>query len=154
MAPDGEATQARDGCVVQTDPLAGLIHGFVARWRATRPATSGQFVSEQRGQSVSALRPVDWLEQETRRLDLDGRGVPVGTIERIMGRRSPTTELRTADALVSAIGCPEAFHDGTLEIAPNPCASAREQAACCGGSLVGAAYVLETISEQFGRRAS
>lgn len=151
---EGHATVARDGCVVRTEPLADLLTGFVSRWRVHRPATAGQFTSTERGSAVSAVGPVAWLEQETRQHDPDRRGVPAGTIERIMGRRSPTTELRTADALVSAIGCPEAFHDGTLEIRPNPCATPRERAACCGGSLVGVAYVLDAISAQFGPRAS
>lgn len=125
---------SRDGCVVATEPLADLLSGFAVRWRTHRPATAGRFAPRQQRTEVPFLGPVDWLAAETRRNDPAGRGVSPGTIERIIGKRSRVTELRTADALVSAIGCPEAFHDGTLEIAPNPSASPRERAACCSGS--------------------
>lgn len=111
-----------------------LLAGWVARWRASRPPTGGQFTTEQRS-DVSCVGPIDWLATESRRHDPDGRGVSPSTIDRIISRRAArVTELRTADALVSAMGCPEAFHDGTLEIRRNPLASSAAQAACCGSA--------------------
>jgi hypothetical protein len=126
--------------------LADLLNGFASRWRTSRPATAGRFAPSRQRTEVPFMGPVDWLVQETRHADPDMVGVSPGTIERIMGKRSKTTELRTADALVSAIGCPEAWHDGTLEIQPNPCASPREQAACCGAS---AATLTGALSPDF-----
>lgn len=118
-----------------TEPLAEMLDGFVNRWRSTRPSTAGRFAARQQRTEVAFVSPIDWLAEESRRHDPDGRGVSPGTIERIRGRRSRTTGLRAADALVAALGCPEVFHDGTLEIRPNPCASPSEQAACCGGAV-------------------
>lgn len=124
---------ARDGCVVPTEPLADLLNGFASRWRRQRPVTAGQFAQRQQRTEVTFVGPVDWLSAETQRLAVEG-GHPVSAeaITRILRRRSRVTELRTADALVAALGCPEVFHDGTLEIQPNPLASSRERAACCG----------------------
>ncbi len=63
--------------------------------------------------------------------------VPAAAIYRVLSAKSCTTELRIADALVAAIDLPEAFHNGTLPIQPNPAASAAARAACCGSSLTG-----------------
>lgn len=118
-----------------TEPLAEMLDGFVNRWRSTRPSTAGRFAQRQQRTEVAFVSPIEYLSEETRRHDPDGRGVSAGTIERIRGRRSRTTGLSTADALVAALDRPEAWHDGTLEIHPNPCASPSEQAACCGGAV-------------------
>lgn len=75
---------------------------------------------------------VSWLAMET--------GLPKRTIQRVVAGTRQTTELRVADALVWAINQPQLFHDGTLNIRPNPRARATERAQCCGGSdaLLGA----------------
>ncbi len=100
-----------------------MLRSFVDDWNTTRPREiGGRFAGrEQRTQgSVSA---VSWLVGET--------GIPKSTIEQVAKGRYRTTELRVADALVAAIGHPEAFYDGTLEIRP---ATKRARCGCCGGS--------------------
>lgn len=115
---------ARDGCVVETESLSALLAGG------------------------SRSRSTAWLAEATRRQDPLGVGIPEATIENVVSARFRTTELRIADALVAAIGRPEAFHDGTLEVRPNPTASREARAACCGGSLTGA---VESIGLLYGR---
>lgn len=130
---------ARDGCVVPTEPLAAILGGFVTRWNRDRPSIGGKFTSAERRTEVTHVGAVAWIAEETRRNDPEGGvGIPQNTIENIVAGRYRTTELRVADAIVTAIGCPEVFHDGTLEIKPNPSASREARAACCGGSLNGA----------------
>lgn len=73
---------------------------------------------------------VAWLVQETRRRSPPG--IPEATIEGVIGRRHRTTELRIADALVAAIDAPQAWHDGTLKVRPNPRATPERRASCCG----------------------
>lgn len=124
---------ARDGCVVATEPLSQLLSGFVADWNRTRPSTAGRFSSD-RGRrreaepepDVSTVGAVAWVAAEA--------GLPKDTVQNVVAARYRTTELRVADPIVTAIGRPEAFHDGTLEIMPNPNAPAAARAACCGGS--------------------
>lgn len=130
---------ARDGCVVDSGPLAGLLSGFVDDWNRTRSADAGRFSkSLTKRTEVSKVRALAYLSDET--------GVPEGTIEKLLHRdrrtgelapRTRTTELRIADPIVAAIGCIHAFHDGTLDIKPNPQASPADRASCCGGSLTG-----------------
>jgi hypothetical protein len=124
---------ARDGCVVETGPLAELLRGFVDSWGLTRPSTAGRFTAASRRTEVSPVGAVTWLAAETRRQDPAGRGIPEGTIQNIVRGRHRLTELRTADALVTALERPEVFHDGTLRIRPNPSAPAALRASCCGG---------------------
>lgn len=128
---------ARDGCVVDTEPLSELVHGFVSRWNRDRPQRSGQFrkrsaapaAAKEQQPDVDPIGAVAWLAQET--------GLPRDTIQNIAARppRYRTTGLAIADSLVSALGRPEAFHDGTLSIRPNPNAPRAARAACCGGSM-------------------
>jgi hypothetical protein len=106
-----------------------MLREFVSGWNRDRPGrTSGQFSAEVRG--VALVGAVEWLVSET--------GLREGTIERVLYARSATTELWMADALTQAIDRPFAFHDGTLEIRPNPQAPRAARASCCGGSLTGA----------------
>lgn len=125
-------TTARDGCAVETAPLAALVRGFVTSWNRQRPQTANRY-GEEPG-SVTPIGAYEYLAAETRRADLLGRGVPEPTIENIVRELRPTTPLSVADALVTAIDRPEAFYDGTLEIRPNPGASKQARAACCTGS--------------------
>lgn len=118
-----DAPTARDGCVVPTEPLAAMIGSFVREWRRTRPDTRGQFKPAASPGPVT-LTAYDWLHLKT--------GVPKRSLENIAAGRYPTTELRVADLIVSAIGRPEAFYNGTLEVRPNPLAARAAQAACCG----------------------
>ena len=128
----GDVT-SRDRYVVDTGPLREIIRTFVTDWSRTRTSDGGRF-TEARGASaaaarwsgepaaptthdVSQLRPFEFLAAES--------GVPEWRIEKIAKARHPTTELRVADALVTVIGCPEVFHDGTLEVRPNPRAAAQ-----------------------------
>lgn len=129
---------ARDGCVVDSEPLAGLLSGFVEHWNRTRSPDAGRFTKSAttKRTEVTQVRVLEYLANET--------GVAEGTIEKLLHRdrttgklspRTRSTELRIADPLVAAIGCPEAFHDGTLVIRENELAKKEERAACCRGSL-------------------
>lgn len=133
VGPDDstKTVRARDGCVVDSAPLAGLLLPFIDRWTQSRPATAGRFATggNREQQPVTAT---GWLSAET--------GVSERTIQNIVkrdkdtGESKPlarTTELRIADALVAAVGRPEAFYDGTLEVRENPLADAQSRAACC-----------------------
>lgn len=136
---------ARDGCVVDSEPLAGLLNGFVQEWNRTRSADAGRYKTTPRmagrhRSEVAQVRVLEYLATET--------GLSEGTIEKLLhrdsttGRLSPrtrSTELRIADPLVTVIGCPEVFHDGTLQIRENPQAAPEDRAACCRGSLTGRA---------------
>lgn len=72
------------------------------------------------------------LSEKTR--ELGGTYVPLGTIHKVLRAEYPRTELRVADSLVAAIERPDAFHDGTLNIYPNPKATLAARSACCSGS--------------------
>lgn len=126
---------ARDGCVVPTEPLANMLRTFISTWNETRPpATGGQFAAENTRSEAMTVSAIHWLALETARR---GRPVSEEIIGRMVGprsRRKPRTELRIADALVTVIGHPEAFVDGTLRVRPNPAAHKKARAACCGGS--------------------
>lgn len=127
MAARDDCVVARDGCVVETAPLAEVLSGFVQRWNRDRPPlNSGRFAPGQTRTEVTTVSAYEYLAQETQ----------LGTrvIERIAKNRSKLTELRVADALVTAIERPEVFVDGTLTVMENPFAKASERAKCCGGS--------------------
>lgn len=140
--PPPTTTRARDGCVVDTSPLAQVIAGFVSDWNLARgrPDRShrrfGLIASVSPPEEDVALGALRWLSDETHRR---GFAVPVKTIQNIArlgpdGRPSPrnrTTELRIADALVAVIERPDLFHNGTLTIRPNPLASREARASCC-----------------------
>ena len=113
----------RDPCVVDTPPLAAELQAYVKRWRRDRPTTTGQFAGTNRC-DCSPLGAVSYLAQET--------GLPKRTIQRVVAGTRMTTELRVADALVWAIEQPQLFHDGTLQVRPNPRANASARAQCCG----------------------
>lgn len=129
---------ARDGCIVDSEPLAIVVCCFVDAWHRDRPSTGGQFAQDGRRTEVAPVGALDWLALES--------GVPKHVIAKIATRdrfghpkpRTPRTELRVADALINAMERPELFHDGTLEVRPNPIATAKAQALCCSGSLNGA----------------
>ena len=108
--------------MVDTPPLAAELQTFVTRWRETRPTTTGQFAGTERC-DCSPIGAVSWLAMET--------GLPKRTIQRIVAGTRKTTELHVAEALVNALEQPQWFHDGTLNIRPNPRARAAERA-CCG----------------------
>lgn len=126
---------ARDGCVVPTEPLSHLLRGFVDEWNRERPSTGGRFAPKNLRTEVAVLGAVEWISQETQ--------IPEPTIQNLLPSkktgqpRHRHTELRIADAVVQAIGKTQAFHDGTLEVLPNPSASQEARAACCSGSLTG-----------------
>lgn len=126
---------ARDGCVVSTEPLSQMVRSFIDDWNRTRPpATGGQFGPGQTRTEAMTVSAIAWLAGETAVL---GEAVTEEVIGRMVGprgRRKPRTELRVADALVQAMGQPQAFHDGTLRVRPNPAAHRSARAACCGGS--------------------
>jgi hypothetical protein len=116
----------RDPCAVDAAPLAALLRAFVDDWHVTRPPNSGQFTGNGNGGPVP-VPALAWLAAEAR--------LPVSRVETLVRGRSRTVDLDDADRLVTALGFPHAFHDGTFEVRPNPCAPAKVRARCCGGSL-------------------
>lgn len=113
------------------------------KWSTDRPSTGGQFAQHGCRTKVSAVGALEWLARESR--------VPKHIISKIATRdrfgqpapRTPRVELRVADALTTAMNCPEVFHDGTLEIKPNERASKEAREACvCSGSE-GSVFVVE-----------
>jgi hypothetical protein len=110
-----------DPCAVETVGLSAVLAEWVARWNRDHP-------SDDPRRSVTA---VTILHERTM---LDGNPVPRKTIENVIARRYRLTGLRTADALVAAVGCPEVFHDGTLTVQPY---REPDRATCCGGSMNG-----------------
>lgn len=130
-----------DGCLVPTGPVADLLDRFFADWKRERPPTGGQF-SAAGCDELGPIRALEWLANEARMWsETSSAWTPVSesTIQNIVDRRYRMTEFRVADALVSALGRPELFYDGTLEVFPNPAAPAAARAACCGGSAQPAA---------------
>lgn len=127
---DSCAQDKRDGCVVETAPLARAVTDFCKRWNVSRGPSAGEFGTSPEQSSVG---PVDYLADRTR--------IPKSTIQELTSKRcasetgrSRRTELRIADALVTAIGRPEMLHDGTLTIEGNRLAPKSLRAACCPGS--------------------
>lgn len=106
-----ETVASRDGCVVGNDGLSLVLNVFVGAWEKTRPNEGHRFGKKP---DVKNVRAVEWLSAES--------GVSERTIVDVIKEKSETTDLSVADALVAAVGCPEAFHDGRLEVS------------CCGGS--------------------
>lgn len=96
---------------VRGAPLQALLVAFIDRWTQERPTgrrsrgESGRWTTDSTSSFVTA---VDYLVSES--------GVPRATIQRLTSGRMALARESTADALVAAIGCPQAFHDGTLQV--------------------------------------
>jgi hypothetical protein len=122
---DRRAAEQAD-TVVCREPLRRIVTVFVARWNSERPPMGGQFAENRTRAPVAHVPAVEWLSTNS--------GVPRGTIENITRKkaRSMVVPYEVADALVAAIGCPEAMYDGTLEAT-----SRRNGGSCCSGSLTG-----------------
>lgn len=116
----------RDGCAVDAYAVAALLQTFVRDWNRERPPTEGKFEGRAARDRIDAVRPYDYLSEQT--------GIKPRTLERLAAARSRHVELRVADQIVAALGCPQVFQDGTLTIVPNPTALASVRAGCCGGS--------------------
>lgn len=135
---------ARDGCVVETEPLAVMVDSFVRDWNRSRPPSEGGKFERAgtRRQASPVIGAITWLSSET--------GIPRETIQAVARNRWRTTELRIADSLVTALGRPEVFHDGTLRVRPRIDTPANRQE-CCGGSesLNGAAFPPGTVASRY-----
>lgn len=115
-------TAARDGCVVESLPLAGVLLPFIDKWdraygdSATPNAlTATGFLADKTGLSKRTIENITKRNRDT------GKPTP----------QTRTTELRIADPLIAAIGRTEVFFDGTLTIQPNMLAHPSARAACC-----------------------
>lgn len=125
-----------DGCLVPTPPLAEILDRFFAQWKKDRPSTGGQFCGGSTD-DVAPIRAAEWLASEAKMWsETDQRYYPVSesTIRNIVDRKYRMTELRVADALVTALGRPELFYDGTFRVFPNPAAPVAVRSLCCSGS--------------------
>lgn len=135
IEPDACQDGQRDGCAVETEPLARVVSRFVESWNKTRPPTGGHYSGRNRARlpQRDTMSALDWLSQET---GLKVTHLKSITVKRTRARssRPAMTELRHADAIVNAIGVEHVFQDGTLPILPNPRASKALRAACCSGS--------------------
>lgn len=133
-----------DPCAVQTRPLARLITEYEHRWRRQRPNVTRRFAAPGdrpvpyldplEALAISARLPLDRLVAVRSRYDPHSKK-SVAQILRLAGvLGGRTTELKVADTLVAALGRPEAFHDGTLHVLPNPEAPPAVRRGCCSGS--------------------
>lgn len=119
-----------------------MLRDFLASWNRDRPQTTGRFGPG--GTSSTAdltpVRGIAWLAAEAtyaagRNSDGSPRYVvPEATIQNVVLCRYRMTELRVADAIVTALDKPEVWHDGTLTVVPNPSAPRAAREACCAGS--------------------
>lgn len=128
---DGD-TGLVDPCAVETERLAEVL-------REAASSRNGLGRGEG-GEEMSTPQLAVRLAAKTRELDPRARGVPARTVNNVLRGVHRTTELRTADALLAAVGRFDAlYNDPRLEPAPNRAAGARGRALCCGGlSLTGA----------------
>lgn len=116
--PDRTTTRSHDLYVVDAAPLAEALHGFVTGWSRTHPRDAAQQDRiKARRPEVTPVSAVEWLTTES--------GIPAATIENFLrrdqstGRPAPrysTTDLRIADALLTAIDRPDMLHDEALNI--------------------------------------
>jgi hypothetical protein len=116
-------TREQEAEVVCREGVRLLVTGFVASWKRERPPTGGQFAEDRKRRTVVPVGAVEWLSSES--------GVPRGTIEnltRTSTGRSPVVPYDVADAIVAALGQPQAMYDGTLVT------TTRSSASCCPGS--------------------
>lgn len=97
--------RSRDTYVVDAVPLATMLQAFV----------SNQTL---RGRATSRADAIGRLVETTRQHDPTHRGIPLRTVENFLRQdaagqpkppRYPTTDLRIADALLTAIGRPDAL---------------------------------------------
>lgn len=122
----------RDPCAVEASGLAAVLEEFVIEFGTRRGTSAGP------SQQEVVTGAVEVLVRRTQDADLEGIGVSEKTIRSVLRGSYRTTELRTADALVTAARRTNAFHDGSLVIIPNPRAAAAVRGSCCGASGVGA----------------
>lgn len=99
---------ARDGFVVDSEPLSAMLRTFANTWNQERPPPCRG--NRRQAVSVEPISAADYLAQES--------GVKLSTVKHLLHDppQHPTAKLETADALVAALGQPQAFHDGTLTV--------------------------------------
>lgn len=127
-----------DICVVETGPLREALEGYVAACGQRAAAVAWGHPSDGGfGPSVALAR----LAVRTRDQDaVWGLGVPVSTIWNIYLGAHRLTELRTADAILTALNRIDVFR-GDIRVLPNPNLPRRlrsdEWRGCsdCGGSM-------------------
>jgi len=105
-------TRSRDCYVVNAAPVAQVLHSFAREWNRLHPrdAALRDRVASRRP-DVVPLSAVEWLAAES--------GIPQRTIEGFLRRdpegrpspKYPTTDLRIADALLTAAGRPDLLSD-------------------------------------------
>jgi hypothetical protein len=127
LVPYAEGVESpRDPCAVETRGLASVVASFVAEYGRRHKATSVV------GEDV-LTGAIQELVRRTADIDPAGKGVSDKTIRSVLKGTYETTDLRTADALVTAARRPMAFHDGTLGVVRNHRAEATIRTTCCGG---------------------
>jgi hypothetical protein len=128
-----ECRAGRDGCAVPTPALACLVREWETRWNRDHPdlvsarRTNGRRIggggTNADGQLAGnrTVGAVTILHERTRQVDPRERGVSKRQIRAMLSQRAGAyTELRTADLIVAAVERPDAFHDGSLPVVPNP----------------------------------
>src|SRR5437868_4622403 len=119
--------RVRDGCVVSTQPLAALVLEYIFAWEVGhphlllrdslgRPNSGGRGKRNDRGHFIggdpeAVESAIVTLSKRTEEI---GSLVPVSTIRKVIRVTHRRTELRVADALVTAMERVEVFHNGTL----------------------------------------
>lgn len=113
----GKTVASRDSFVVNSEPLSGILVGFVSQWERDRPKARGHTHGRPADEIVN-VRATEWLSATS--------GIPEWKIKEVMRQKTPTTTLRIADALIAAVGCPEVFYDGTLTVLDEIAAEVRQ----------------------------
>jgi hypothetical protein len=126
---DGRRSMPRDVLVVGGRQVCVLLCGFVTTWNRDHPPANDPSQAGRISTNASAGPPqvsaLAWLEGEVERqvgIVLVSRGMLTNMMRRDQrGRpRIRWVDLRYVDAIVNAIGCPEAFYDGRLRIRRRP----------------------------------
>jgi len=126
-----------DICVVETGPLKTALEAYVIAWGRTPAAIAW---GRQTGNRPAASVALEQLARRTQEQDtVWGLGVPVSTIWNLYLGKHRLTELRTADAILTAINRVDMFQT-SIVVLPNPNLPRRlrgeEWLGCadCGGS--------------------
>ena len=134
--PAPKTCAPRDSYVVCRGPVYEIYSAFVSDWNLHHEPDSGRYAANSTRTSTSQVRAVEWLANETRRIDHRRRGIPEKSLNDLFrktpegGLRYPTLDLRTADLLLTAMDKPDLIaRDPRLQ------PQRRSSRVCCNGSL-------------------
>lgn len=98
--------------VVMGDELSKMMKEWIMRWLADRPRNITEMGKGSFKGSVEFMGPIDWLGEKT--------GIHLRRVSGLCNGEFPMVPLTQADALLTAIGRPEALYNGEVRVIPNP----------------------------------